>query len=612
MSDKSTLLIYLDSRNQGIKMGVWGKQVVILAVTLLLVCNSFANGIEERILSSEKRIVDLESAPHADLAPGTIKDAGKLIKKARKAFGKDKEESEIVATLDEFDATCNLIIEVIEKALETFETVIEARTACDLVRGQDYDESSYKGAAKAFSKAITYLESSKLEKVSEKVVEAETLYRTAELVAIKDQILRKAWDTISKADEQKVEEVAPSTMSLAKKFVAEAEQILETDRYDKENAAAVAAKATYEARHATYFFMRTNALSGDANWYEKEILQIENRVDLLAKLLNEKLFYDRGLINPIADLSGVLESYQDSLNNSNLSLITELSAREIYIDSLYQKIYSDSLEFAEYRDYHGSEVERWRIEKLEMIELELVEDFQTLFADSIVSVDYDLRDVRFAIYGLHEALIDTSIKLDSLNFLTALSSIFAEFPEKELLLAVQPFDSVDFFRVDSFSIHLRDYLIALEPSLTVERFEIKNFGEVPIDTTLLDSSVVDTTILAGDSLTIALEDSVDIATDSLTTSLEIDTTTMIDTATEIDTTTIIEIAEEPVFVDSETVEMVDSMSETVEIENEAEIIEIRELILPNCSITIYIKDVRSADTVPNSSEVNTVEESLVE
>jgi hypothetical protein len=588
-------------------MGVWVRKIVITAIMLLLVSGAFANGIEERILASEKRMVDLEASLNADLAPGTIKDAGKLIKKARKAFGKAKEEAVIVATLDEFDASCVLIIETIEKALETFETLLEARSDCNLVRGQDYDESSYKDAAKALSKAITFLESSKLDKVSEKAVEAETLYRTAELVAIKDQILREAWDTISKADDQKVEEVAPSTLGLAKKYVADAEQILDSDRYDKENAANVAAIATYKARHATYFFMRTNALAGEANWYEKEISQIENRIDLLAKLLNREIFYDRGLVKPIADLSGVLESYQDSLNNSNLALLTELSARDYHIDSLYQKIESDSLEYAEYRDYHASEMERWRIERLEIVELKLVEDFQTLFADSIVSIDYDLRDMRFALHGLQNVLLDTSVNLDSVKYLTTFSTILSEFPEKEILIAVQPFDSVGYARVDSFSIHLRDYLIALEPSLTVERFEIENFGEVPIDTTLIDSSVVDTTsletalidttILAEDSLSIVEEESAVLLVDSLLITEE----DSLDLASDslavavVDTTTLEEPSVEPLI--TEAVEMLVSEGEILEEVLEDPVAKIAELILPDCAITIYIKDVRSLDTI---------------
>ena len=111
---------------------------------------------------------------------------------------------------------------------------------------------NWQKAAERFDQAARAVEKNDMKTAQKRSAEAEVLLRDAELVAIKNALLGEARALIAKADELKVEKLAPRTLQLARRNLAPAEQEITRNRYDTSVPKNLAADASYEARHALY------------------------------------------------------------------------------------------------------------------------------------------------------------------------------------------------------------------------------------------------------------------------------------------------------------------------------------------------------------------------
>jgi outer membrane protein OmpA-like peptidoglycan-associated protein len=107
-------------------------------------------------------------------------------------------------------------------------------------------------AQRKFSDAIRYLEGGNLKSAKRREVEATSLYRDAELVAIKAQYLNDTRKLLADADRRRVGRYAPITLGKAKQLLADAERELNENRYDTDLPRSLAKQANYEAKHAIY------------------------------------------------------------------------------------------------------------------------------------------------------------------------------------------------------------------------------------------------------------------------------------------------------------------------------------------------------------------------
>ena len=107
-------------------------------------------------------------------------------------------------------------------------------------------------AQRKFSDAIRYLEAGNLKSAKRREIEATSLYRDAELVAIKAQYLSDTRRLLTDADRRRVGRYAPITLGKAKQLLADAERELNENRYDTDLPRNLAKRANYEAKHAIY------------------------------------------------------------------------------------------------------------------------------------------------------------------------------------------------------------------------------------------------------------------------------------------------------------------------------------------------------------------------
>ncbi len=130
--------------------------------------------------------------------------------------------------------------------------VMKSRQDAANARAPELSAELWEQAQRKFGDTIRLLERGDLKGSKKRDIEATSLYREAELDAIKKQYLSGTRDLLAQADRARVERYAPITLNKAKQLLAEAESELNNNRYDTDLPRSLAKRANYEAKHAIY------------------------------------------------------------------------------------------------------------------------------------------------------------------------------------------------------------------------------------------------------------------------------------------------------------------------------------------------------------------------
>lgn len=130
--------------------------------------------------------------------------------------------------------------------------VMKSRQDAANARAPALSAEIWQKAQGKFMDAIRTLERGDLKSAKRYDIEATSLYRDAELVAIKAEYLTDTRRLLADADRAKVGRYAPITLGKAKSLLANAERELNENRYDTDMPRNLARQANYEAKHAIY------------------------------------------------------------------------------------------------------------------------------------------------------------------------------------------------------------------------------------------------------------------------------------------------------------------------------------------------------------------------
>ena len=130
--------------------------------------------------------------------------------------------------------------------------VMKSRQDAANARAPDLSQDLWAQGQRKFAEAIRLMERGDLKNAKRRDIEATTLYREAELVAIKAQYLSETRRLLADADRARVGRYAPITLGNAKQLLADAERELSENRYDTDLPRSLARRANYEAKHAIY------------------------------------------------------------------------------------------------------------------------------------------------------------------------------------------------------------------------------------------------------------------------------------------------------------------------------------------------------------------------
>ncbi|MBD3403669.1 hypothetical protein GF420_12295, partial [candidate division GN15 bacterium] len=262
-------------------------------------------------------------------APETFKEALNKYEDAQMQAERGKKQSEIDKYVDESQEYVESALKTTEVAKLTLADYIPPRTRARDARAPELVPELYQEAEEQFIKATKKVEDGDVQDGLKEAEKAVALYDTAELQAIRRDVLGQADHLLAEALEDEAEKYAPVTLDKARSARNRADSILVYDRYDRSGAAPHVTRAEYEARHASNIAQTVRSLERNDQAWEKLMLVYEIEMNKIgAEFGWDHLPFDRG---PSAAADSVktainrLQSENEALHETNRTVAQTLT-----------------------------------------------------------------------------------------------------------------------------------------------------------------------------------------------------------------------------------------------------------------------------------------------
>ncbi|HEY5623204.1 MAG TPA: OmpA family protein [Gammaproteobacteria bacterium] len=254
------------------------------------------------------------------LSPGLWEDGLDAYTDAEADLERGRNLDRIRNRLDDAISAFDDATEASEIADVTLASLIKTRDDASQARADRFAQEMWTDAEGLFDDAARRLESGNIRGARSRADEAETLFRDAELTAIKAQYLSQTRALLAQAEQSRVPRYAPITFARASTLLARAEEELNNNRYDTDLPRSLAQQANYEAQHAIFLATRIQRLQDD-DWteeqlilaYEEPLTQIAAAADLVAR-------HDSGTEPVAEELIAYIEEMRERQRRADLDL----------------------------------------------------------------------------------------------------------------------------------------------------------------------------------------------------------------------------------------------------------------------------------------------------
>ena len=314
-----------------------------------------------------------------------------------------------------------------ELAKTALAQVMKSRQDAANARAPELSPELWQQAQRTFGDAIRLLERGDLKGAKRSDIEATTLYREAELKAIKDQYLSETRQLLADADRARVGRYAPITLGKAKQLLADAERELNENRYDTDLPRSLAQQANYEAKHAFY-------LSEVARKVRDRDLEVEQ----LVLDWEEPLRNIAGAADVIPDmqdgpdeLAAELTAYIDQLRSDNQELGQEVAEYQARVEDMEEELRTLDERLG------GATAERaaliQRLEAQARVK-EQFEQVEKMFTGDEARVFREGNNIILRLVGLTFDSGASQIRPDSFDLLAKVEKAIDVFPQSELII----------------------------------------------------------------------------------------------------------------------------------------------------------------------------------
>lgn len=314
-----------------------------------------------------------------------------------------------------------------ELAKTVLAQVLKSRQDAFNAKAKELSPEIWAKAEREFDSAIRYLERGDLKSAKRDDIQATSLYRDAELVAIKAQYLNETRRLLADADKRRVGRYAPFTLNKAKQLLADAERELEENRYDTDYPRSLAQQANYEAKHAFYL---------------ADVVLAERNKDLSVEML--VLQWE----DPLRQIAGAAD-VSPAMSNGPEALTTELVAfienSQNKVQSLQQEVDANNLRLADMEEeiralderLGGATAERAALVQRLEAQARVKEQFERvekMFTRNEARVFREGDNVILRLIGLSFDSGESAIKQDSFDLLAKVEKAIDIFPRSELVV----------------------------------------------------------------------------------------------------------------------------------------------------------------------------------
>ena len=212
--------------------------------------------------------------------------------------------------------------------------VMKSRQDAANAKAPELSPDIWTEAQRKFGEAIRLLERGDLKGAKRRDIEATSLYRDAELVAIKAQYLTETRNLLAQADRARVGRYAPITLGRAKQLLADAERELNENRYDTDLPRSLARQANYEAKHAIYLSEVVRQVRDKDLTVEELVLQWEKPLSDVSGAAD--------IVPDMEDgpnrLAQELVAYIENMNNENQALGQENAENAMRLEEMQEEV----------------------------------------------------------------------------------------------------------------------------------------------------------------------------------------------------------------------------------------------------------------------------------
>jgi OOP family OmpA-OmpF porin len=277
-------------------------------VVLFLALTGAAHAAQDIDAAALAAALDKARSEHVDaLAPTNFAAAVEAQQAAVKDAAKGRNADKVRARVQEGEAALRRATTAAAAARQLLSSVIKAREDALAAEAPKFAGQSWQKADERFREAMKENEKNDTKNAQRRAAEAEVLLREAELIAIKGGILDEARALIAQAEEAKVGKLAPRSLQAAKRYLAQADQELQRNRYEVSEPRKLAAQARYEARHATYLAQLIERVlkeeGDDQAGVEGLILSWEEPLKKIATEMELSAQFDKGMQAPMQEIT---------------------------------------------------------------------------------------------------------------------------------------------------------------------------------------------------------------------------------------------------------------------------------------------------------------------
>lgn len=305
--------------------------------------------------------------------------------------------------------------------------VMKSRQDAANARAPDLSQDLWAQAQRKFAEAIRLLERGDLKNAKRRDIEATTLYREAELVAIKAQYLSETRRLLADADRARVGRYAPITLGKAKQLLANAERELSENRYDTDLPRSLAQQANYEAKHAIYLSEVVRKVRDKDLTAEQLVLQWEEPLRQISGVADVVPAMEVGPDKLTAELVAYFEEQANELQ----ALQQEKSENEIRIADMEEELRALDERLGGATAERAALVQRLEAQARVKQQFEQVEK---LFGSDEARVFRQGNTVIMRLVGLSFDSGASQIKPENFDLLAKVEKAIDIFPRSELII----------------------------------------------------------------------------------------------------------------------------------------------------------------------------------
>lgn len=337
-----------------------GKTVILGILSLAAIAAAAQDDLRDTLFAQADAALQAANDARANLlAPKNYGEAADHYRSAEDKLRRGRSIESIKEDLALAARSLRQAVEAARLADVTLTGAIQARNDAVEADAKTFAPLEWSEAETKFASAAARLEEGFVNSARSRSGDAQRMYRTAELTAIKANYLDETRVLIEQAKKDRVARYAPKTMAKAETLLAQAEKALNDNRYDTDEPRSLARQAKYEVKHAMQLARTLKPVRDRDMSLEDFALMNEAPVERIAGSLDLVAEFDTGYQRPtdaVLEQIEILqkESYELSERRTQiLELEQEIQALELQLGTQSQRLAAQEEQRRRFRQIEG-------------------------------------------------------------------------------------------------------------------------------------------------------------------------------------------------------------------------------------------------------------------